>query len=297
MTRPSSVTANSIAINTAADPTGGPAGTAGGVVDLGGATRTFTVADGAAPVDLTVSATIGSNGGVGSNAGGIVKAGPGTLELTAANNYAGNTQVIAGRLVVNNASNGSATGPGSVTVSGTGTLGGTGTIANTATDSPVTIADGGTISPGNSVGTLRTGAQSWNDGGTYAWEIIDDTTGAGVGWDLLDLGDAALVVKDADAKPFTILISRVGGLAGETVDLDGPFVIARYKAGQPATLDGIELTDATGDVDWAISQEDLGGGAYAVQVSPVPEPAALSVLALGSLVLLRRRTRLTPANI
>ena len=35
----------------------------------------------------------------------------------------------------------------------------------------MTIGLGGVISPGNSPGTAITGAQTWEDGGTYLWEI------------------------------------------------------------------------------------------------------------------------------
>lgn len=69
-----------------------PTATISGLVDLGGATRTFTMNTNA---DLIVSAAISN--------GGLTKSGPNTLELsgTVANSYSGATTVTAGRLVLN----------------------------------------------------------------------------------------------------------------------------------------------------------------------------------------------------
>lgn len=63
-----------------------------GVLSLGNATRTFTVADGAAASDLTVNSDI--------NFGGIVKSGAGTMTITSNNTigYGGTTTVSAGAL-------------------------------------------------------------------------------------------------------------------------------------------------------------------------------------------------------
>jgi autotransporter-associated beta strand protein len=115
-----------------------------GNLNLGGATRTFDIADGFATVDMLIGAVIAN--------GGLVKAGAGTLALTAANTYSGGTIVSNGTLRVNNAS-GSGTGSGAVVVEAGGTLGGTGVVAGA-----VTIQNGGTLAPGNSVGTLTVGA-------------------------------------------------------------------------------------------------------------------------------------------
>lgn len=104
-----------------------------GFIDLTGGTRTLTIGNGSAEVDLSVNAAITN--------GALTKAGPGTMSLNAASSYAGGTTVSAGRLLINNTNN-SGTGSGSVTVS-SGYLGGTGTIAGT-----VTINSAGTLAPG-----------------------------------------------------------------------------------------------------------------------------------------------------
>ncbi|MBX3426135.1 MAG: autotransporter-associated beta strand repeat-containing protein [Pirellulales bacterium] len=68
----------------------GSGGGQSGRVDLGGEMRTFNVANGAAAVDLTISAPVIN--------GGLTKTGAGTLALTGANTYAGDTAVHAGTL-------------------------------------------------------------------------------------------------------------------------------------------------------------------------------------------------------
>jgi autotransporter-associated beta strand protein len=64
-----------------------------GNLNIGTATRTFTVADGGAPVDLRVNAVI--SGGTGA---GITKAGSGVMVLGSSNTYSGSTTVTAGAL-------------------------------------------------------------------------------------------------------------------------------------------------------------------------------------------------------
>ncbi|MFJ3044351.1 autotransporter domain-containing protein [Herbaspirillum chlorophenolicum] len=77
-----------------------------------------------------------------SGPGGLIKRGDGTLVLTGNNTYSGATTVNGGTLIVN----GSLTS--NVTVHNTATLGGSGTLKN------LRIGNGGTLSPGNSIGAL-----------------------------------------------------------------------------------------------------------------------------------------------
>ncbi len=59
-------------------------------------TREFAVADGAAPIDLSVSAIIAD----GTSAGSITKTGPGTLSLSGANTFTGGISVDEGTLAI-----------------------------------------------------------------------------------------------------------------------------------------------------------------------------------------------------
>jgi len=120
-----------VTYNAANNPNGA---TISGLLDLGAATRTFTVGDStAAAYDLTVSAAISGS------AAGLIKEGAGSLPLSGANTYNGTTAINSGTLQVN----GSHTAAGDYTVSGGATLGGIGTI-----NSAVTINTNGTLAPG-----------------------------------------------------------------------------------------------------------------------------------------------------
>ena len=103
---------------------------ASGLVDLGGATRIFSVGNGMASVDLSVNVPVAN--------GGLTKTGVGTMSLGAANTYSGGTTLQAGALELSGSLNGGlsvaggtlALGPvtgirtvnGSLTVNAAGTL-------------------------------------------------------------------------------------------------------------------------------------------------------------------------------
>jgi autotransporter-associated beta strand protein len=114
--------------------------TISGHVDLGGFTRTFTVARGSgAPPDLLVSAAITGPLTTGQIMirPGLTKAGTGTLDLTAANTYVGITTINAGTLLVDGSQPAN-----SVVVNTGGTLGGNGTV-------DAITPNGGTLLPGS----------------------------------------------------------------------------------------------------------------------------------------------------
>lgn len=92
--------------------------------------------------------------------GGLTKLGIGTLVLTGANTYSGPTLVNQGRLAVNGSL------ASAVTVNDTGILGGNGRVAS------LTANRGGTVAPGNSVGTLNVaGDLNLAPGAVYAVEL------------------------------------------------------------------------------------------------------------------------------
>jgi subtilase-type serine protease len=92
--------------------------------------------------------------------GGLTKQGIGTLVLTGANTYAGPTLVNQGRLAINGSL------ASTVTVNDSGILGGNGRIGGLSAKS------GGTVAPGNSIGTLQVaGDVTFERGSTYAVEL------------------------------------------------------------------------------------------------------------------------------
>ena len=170
---------------------------------------TYNVADSVAGsgTDLLVTANmVDATGGTS-----LTKTGAGTMELTGTGSYTGDTTVSEGILSL--ASSYTHTGTGAFIVEG-GTL----NIADDVdiTSSSMTISLGGVISPGNSPGTAITGAQTWNDGGSYLWEInasdIDGggSKGADPGWDWLDI-TGTLDLANLSAGGFTIDIDSLDG--------------------------------------------------------------------------------------
>ncbi|HEX4416019.1 MAG TPA: GH25 family lysozyme [Lacipirellulaceae bacterium] len=69
-----------------------------GTVEMGAASRTFTISNGAPAVDVAIQAAV-------TGTGGLVKAGAGTLKLAASNTYTGGTTVSNGTLTITKDSN------------------------------------------------------------------------------------------------------------------------------------------------------------------------------------------------
>jgi autotransporter-associated beta strand protein len=126
----------------------------GAFVYLGLNSLTITNASGA------FAGTIADGGSYGGTGGSLVIAG-GVEKLTGANTYTGSTTVSGGVLQVD----GSLASP-TVTVTSGGTLAGTGTLAGV-----VTIASGGTLSPGDAPGTITLGSLTLNSGSILAYQL------------------------------------------------------------------------------------------------------------------------------
>jgi autotransporter-associated beta strand protein len=124
-----------------------------GTLSLGAATRTFSVADGAAADDLIVGATL-------SGTGGLTKSSAGTMVLTAHNTYTGTTSVTGGTLVVDGLQ---ASSP--VMLSAGGTLSGRGTVSTLT-------STGGLVTPGGaSAGRLSSGNVALSSATTYTVQL------------------------------------------------------------------------------------------------------------------------------
>ncbi|CAK9885965.1 MAG: Extracellular serine protease [Candidatus Erwinia impunctatus] len=92
--------------------------------------------------------------------GGLTKTGSGTLELTGINTYLGPTLVNAGTLIINGSTVSDVSVQNSARLSGNGQLG------------SLTVNDGGTVAPGNSIGVLSVARNvTFQPGSLYAVEI------------------------------------------------------------------------------------------------------------------------------
>ncbi|MGH6750592.1 MAG: autotransporter outer membrane beta-barrel domain-containing protein, partial [Bradyrhizobium sp.] len=150
----------------------GPAGDgrirAGSIAGSGtyfiGAGNTLVV--GGNNLSTEVSGVIADDCGCTPGPGSLEKVGTGNLTLSGVNTYTGTTAVNGGILSVN----GSIASSSGVTVNAGGTLGGTGIVPTTV------IKDGGTLAPGNSIGTLTVqGSLTFTTAASYMVEISPAT--------------------------------------------------------------------------------------------------------------------------
>ncbi|MCD4824765.1 MAG: autotransporter-associated beta strand repeat-containing protein [Phycisphaerae bacterium] len=226
--------------------------------------------------------------GVISGSGSFTKIGSGTMALSGSSTFSGGTTISDGVLL---AAHDSALGSGAVSIDGGllriaggatqdnaisfsasgGTLGGTGTIR-----SDITIGNGSTVGPGASPGLLTID-------GDYTQQ-----TGAAMEMELGGLirGD------EYDALVIT-----------GTADLAGTLDVVLYGGFDPAEGDTFDILDwgtlATGSQFDTINLPGLSGGLVwntsnlynTGEITVTPEPATMTLLGLGGLVLLLRRRR------
>ena len=160
----------------------------------------------------------GTFAGVISGTGPVVKNGTGNVTFSGTNTYSGNTFISGGTLSVNGSLTNSA-----VQVLNGGTLGGTGSVRNT------TVQSGGTLAPGNSIGTLTVvGNLTFNAGSNYSVEVdaagSNDRTNA-TGTLTINGGTVNVLASAGTYSPttqYTILNAtggRVGVFTGLTTNL------------------------------------------------------------------------------
>ncbi len=242
---------------------------------------------------LTLSGNL-SSGSAGNS--GLDKDGLGTLVLSGANTYKGKTRINEGTLSLATGYTHSRAGDYEV-------VGGTLKIAHGVDISThaMTIGLGGVISPGNSPGTATTGAQTWNDGGSYLWEINDmaGTKGDDSGWDWLDIQGTLDINATFDILITSLDLSNNSGLA-DGFDYTGLSYLDPYASFTIATatggVSGFDVSDFNLDdsafinpkVGWSI---DNIGNDIVLNAFFVPEPSSTALLGLGGLALILRRKR------
>jgi len=217
--------------------------------------------------------TLNLTGSIGGAGGSVTKNGSGVAAYGGAASYGGTTAINGGVLRVNGSYSG-----GAITVNSGGTLGGGGTIS-----SAINMA-GGTINPGASPGTLTVNNATVNfgSGGTLAMEIAGL---AGGQYDVLNFtGTGALNLSGTNDVLDLYILSPYYSQIGDTLTL---------VTSSTAISGGFETLRLFGG-NWpgAYTVSYPGGNTAQIQfLISIPEPASLTLLALGGLVGLRRRRR------
>ena len=194
--------------------------------------------------------------GVITNVTAVVKTNSGTWTLSGANTYSGSNVVAQGTLKVNNSS-GSGTGSGTVTVVAGATLAGAGSISGTVNLS-------GAVKPGNSVGTLSTGPETWNSGGSYTAEVIDATNSPGVGFDSLNI-TGGIDLQATSGNKFTIALASLDGTGspGAVTNFDNNTTYTWQLATTTGSVTNFDTSKFS--VDTSSFSNDLAGGDFVLE--------------------------------
>ena len=208
--------------------------------------------------------------------GGLTKQGIGTLVLTGNNTYSGPTLVNQGLLAVNGSL------VSQVTVSNSGVLGGSGSIG------ALHAKSGGTVAPGNSIGTLNVaGDVNFDAGSTYAVELSNSSSDRIVagGKATLNGGTVTLALENSPTllsqpeaqsligRQYTIL-QAAGGVTGSFAQVLPNYLFVGGNLNYGAngvqldvartanTFASVALTDNQRAVAGAAEQLGAGNGVY-----------------------------------
>jgi autotransporter-associated beta strand protein len=206
-------------------------------------------------------------GGSINGPGQVAQIGTGVTVLTATSSYTGPTLVNSGALIVN----GSIASSSGLDVNNGATVGGTGTLPTTR------INDGGTLSPGNSIGTITVqGDLVLASAATYMVEVSpssSDRTNITGTATLAGTVQALFQPGSYSPRAYTI-VSANGGRSGTF----GTLVTAGLPSGFLATL-SYTATDAL--LNLTANLADAGGAAAATAAAALGAAAAPSSLGCG----------------
>ena len=263
---------------------------------------TTTVTGASVSTPITVS-------GVVSGSGGITKTGLNTLILSNSNSYTGVTFISSGTVrldpagSIDNSSTIRVAAGASFDVSPVADyslaaqiLTGAGTVVG-----DLAFADGSTVRPGNSPGTLTvTGTVVWNAGGNYDFEIHNaaGTAGATDGWDLLAVGGALDLTNLSSASRFNVNLWSLSGVGpdvnGSALNFDpnanGSWTILTAAAGISGfSSDLFQVNVDPFNGTGGFANPLAPAGVFSIQqdgnnlnlVYSVPEPSTYAMIAAG----------------
>lgn len=192
--------------------------------------------------------------------------------------------------------NGLVAAEGTVTVGTRGVLGGAGTVQAATT----TVASGGTLSPGNSPGTLTVdGDLTWLGGGNYNWQIHNATGLVGTGWDYLSVTGALDLTALTPGSKFNINLWSLSAVSpdanGAAINfdntLDGQSWDILVADGGITEFDAADFNINVGATNGTAGfANSLGGGFFGIEQQgnvisltyTVPEPSTYALLALAA---------------
>lgn len=172
---------------------------------------------------------------------------------------------------------------------------GNGTLLNA-----LTVADGGAIAPGASVGTLTVGADvEIAGGGGFAFEISDAFGAAGTEWDALIVNETLNLTATA-LDPIVIELLALGDMLTQSSDLpviEWAFVSAKSITGFDPDAFTFDASSLAGTA-WAGSLFEVRHVDHELRLrmlqpieSTIPTPTALAVLPVAMFAIVRGRGR------
>ncbi|MCF7784866.1 MAG: autotransporter-associated beta strand repeat-containing protein [Prosthecobacter sp.] len=293
-------------LNNKNETIGGLSSTSGaGIVENeSGSASTATLTVNVATGSQTYSGALRNGDGTGTDGTlAFTKSGAGTQVLTGTNTYSGATTVSAGMLQVGSSGSGT-TGTGAVTVQDGGTLLGTGFIQGSSfTASSGAIVQAGDGTAQDNYGTLTfkpvsgSGAIDFQSGSTTILGIHPGGTSdrlniVGTGTNILLFNGNLTITADAftPTAPEVFNLLDWSGLSASPT-FASRFNFTGYLTGNGDESSGLDLPDISGSgYSWDISSFTTNG---TIAIVLVPEPSRLLLLglALGLMIVRRRRCK------